>query len=193
MGDVFEVIIREFFANAFVKGDHINCWVRGREFTISRKPIQEVLEIRPTTPDTSLHYDERKEKLKPLVQVLGGQLKKKALHTIEFTPEMRALAYIMIFNLYSVKNLTTLFAPRTVFLYDLFTHKESRLSPPCQKHNEEKFKANSTIPKPHHVSNIKGKGEEATGHTKGSKPLSEVKLTFLDQASVYLKFREMKM
>ena len=118
MGDVFEVIIREFFANAFVKGDRINCWVRGREFTISRKPIQEVLEIRPTTPDTSLHYDERKEKLKPLVQVLGGQLKKKALHTIEFTPKMWALAYIMIFNFYLVKNVTILSSSYMIFNLD---------------------------------------------------------------------------
>ena len=30
----------------------------------------------------------------------------------------------MIFNLNPVKNLTTLLGPRTVFLYDLFTHKE---------------------------------------------------------------------
>ena len=34
------------------------------------------------------------------------------------------MAYIMIFNLYQVKNLTTLSAPRTIFLFDLFTHKE---------------------------------------------------------------------
>ena len=74
--------------------------------------------------NTFLHYDERKEKREPLMQVLGGQLKKKALHMIEFTPEMQALAYIMIFNLYPLTNLTTLSAPRTVFLYDLFTHKE---------------------------------------------------------------------
>ena len=58
------------------------------------------------------------------MQVFGGQLKKKALHTIEFSPKMRALAYIMIFNLYPVKNLTTLSVPRTIFLHDLFTHKE---------------------------------------------------------------------
>ena len=76
------------------------------------------------TLDTSLHYNERKEKLEPLVQVLGGQLKKKSLHTIEFTLEMRTLAYIMIFNLYPVKNLKTLLEPMTIFLYDLFTHKE---------------------------------------------------------------------
>ena len=124
MANVYGCIIREFFANAFVEGDHINCWVRGREFTVLRDSIQELLEIRPMTLDTSLHYDERKEKLEPFVQVLGGQLKKRALHTIKFSIEMRALAYIMIFNLYSVKNLTTLSGPRTVFLHDLFTHKE---------------------------------------------------------------------
>ena len=45
LGDVFEVIIREFFANAFMEGDHINCWVRGREFIVSRESIQEVLKI----------------------------------------------------------------------------------------------------------------------------------------------------
>ena len=46
------------------------------------------------------------------------------MNTIPFSPEMRALAYVMIHNLYSVTNLTTLSAPRTRFLYDLFTHKE---------------------------------------------------------------------
>ena len=123
-GDVYECIIKEFFAYAFLKGDHINCWARGREFIVSRESIQELLKIYPMTPDTSLQYDARKEKLEPFMQVLGGQLKKKALHTINFTPEMRALAYIMIFNLHPVKNLTTLSRPRTIFLDDLFTHKE---------------------------------------------------------------------
>jgi len=120
---VYECIINESFANAFVEGNHINYWVRGREFIVSGESIQKLLEIRLMTSDTSLQYDERKEKLEPLVQV-GGQLKKKALHMIYFTPEMRALAYIMIFNLYLVKNLRTLSGPRTIFLHDIFTHKE---------------------------------------------------------------------
>ena len=97
MDDVFEIIIREFFANAIVEDDHINYWLRGREFSITRESIQDVFEIRPTTPHTYLQYDERREKLEPLVEILGGQLNKKALHTITFTPEMRA--YIVIFNL----------------------------------------------------------------------------------------------
>ena len=76
------------------------------------------------TPHTSLQYDERREKLEPLVEFLGGQLNKKALHTITFTLEMRTLAYIMIFNLYPVRNLMNLSTSRTIFLFDLFTYKE---------------------------------------------------------------------
>ena len=76
------------------------------------------------TPHTSLQYDERREKLGSIVEVLGGQINKKALHNIPFTPETRTLAYIMIFNLYLVRNLTNLSAPRFIFLFDLFTHKE---------------------------------------------------------------------
>ena len=37
---------------------------------------------------------------------------------------MRTLAHVMINNLYPITNLMTLSAPRTIFLYDLFTHKK---------------------------------------------------------------------
>ena len=165
MANVYGCIIREFFANAFVEGDHINCWVRGREFTVLRDSIQEFLEIRPMNPDTSLHYDERKEKLEPLVQVLGGQLKKRALHTIKFSIEMRALAYIMIFNLYPVKNLTIVSGPRTVFLHDLFTHKEIdicghiyHLFVKCIK----KRKSRLTLPFPSLVMSLQGRPKAPT-------------------------------
>ncbi|KAL0010962.1 hypothetical protein SO802_006070 [Lithocarpus litseifolius] len=46
------------------------------------------------------------------------------MNTIPFNLEMRTLAYVMIHNLYPVTHLTTLSDPRTIFLYDLFTHKE---------------------------------------------------------------------
>ena len=59
-----------------------------------------------------------------MVDLLGGSLKKKSMYTIPFNLEMRILGYIMIHNLYPVMNLTTLAAPRTTFLYDLFTHKK---------------------------------------------------------------------
>ena len=56
--------------------------------------------------------------------ILGGTLKKSSMNTIPFSLEMRTLAYVMIHNLYPITNLTMLSAPRTIFLYDLFTHKE---------------------------------------------------------------------
>ena len=66
----------------------------------------------------------RLDSLKPMGDLLGGSLKKKSMNTIPFNAKMRTLAYIMIRNLYSVTNLTTLSRPRTMFLYDFYTHKE---------------------------------------------------------------------
>ena len=59
-----------------------------------------------------------------MVMLLGGSLNKKSMKTIPFKVEMRTLAYVMIHNLYPVTNLNSLSAPRTIFLYDLYTHKE---------------------------------------------------------------------
>ncbi|KAL0015516.1 hypothetical protein SO802_002585 [Lithocarpus litseifolius] len=72
-----------------------------------------------------MQYNDRLESIEEMVTILGGTLKKKkSMNTIPFNPEMRTLAYVMIHNLYPVTNLTTLSAPRTIFLYNLFTHKE---------------------------------------------------------------------
>ena len=46
-GVVYSEIIKEFFSNASVDGDHINCWVRHKEFVITRESIQEFFEVRP--------------------------------------------------------------------------------------------------------------------------------------------------
>ena len=122
---VFDEIIREFFSNAIVEGDRINCWVQQKEFFITRDSIQEFLEIRPPSQQISIQYNDRLDSIEPMVSLLGGTLKKKnSMNTIPFNPEMRTLAYIMIHKLYPVINLTTLAAPRTTFLYDIFTHKE---------------------------------------------------------------------
>ena len=91
---------------------------------MTRESIQELLEVHPPTQQSYIHYDDRLDSLVPIVEILGGDLKKKALNTISFTPEMRTLAYIMLYNLYLVKNLTTLSGPRAIFLLDLFTYKE---------------------------------------------------------------------
>ena len=55
-GNVYAEIIREFFSNFIVDGDHINCWVRHKEFVITRDSIQEFLEVRPPSQPITVHY-----------------------------------------------------------------------------------------------------------------------------------------
>ena len=44
---VYSEIIREFFSNAAIDGDRIECWVRHKEFVITREIIQYFLAVRP--------------------------------------------------------------------------------------------------------------------------------------------------
>ena len=121
---VYSDIIREFFSNATIDGDRIECWVRHKEFVITREIIQDFLEVRPPSQPIEVQYEDRLGSTDEMIRTLGGIPKKSSMNTIQFSPKMRALAYVMIHNLYPVTNLTTLFAPRTRFFYDLFTHKE---------------------------------------------------------------------
>ena len=121
---VYSEIIKEFFSDASVEGDHMDCWVRHKKFVITRESIQEFLEIRPPLQPITVQYEDRLDSIEEMVLTLGGTLKKTSLNTIPFSSEMRTLAHMMINNLYSITNLTTLSAPRTIFLYNLFTHKE---------------------------------------------------------------------
>ena len=40
---VCEPLIREFYANAIIKEDELNFWIRGREFTLDAHDIDDVL------------------------------------------------------------------------------------------------------------------------------------------------------
>ena len=123
-GVVYSEIIKEFFSNAIVNEDCIEGWVRHKEFQITRESIQDFLETRPPSQQITVAYEDRMGSTDEMIKLLGGEPKKSSMNTIKFSPEMRTLSYVMIHNLYPVTNLTTLSAPRTRFLFDLFTHKE---------------------------------------------------------------------
>ena len=91
---------------------------------ITREIIQDFLEVRPPSQPIEVQYEDRLGSTEEMIRALNGTPKKSSINTIPFSPEMRTLAHVMIHNLYPVTNLTTLFAPRTRFLYDLFTHLE---------------------------------------------------------------------
>ena len=98
--------------------------MRHKEFVITRDSIQEYLEIHSPSQPISIQYEDKLGSTANMVEILGGTSKKSSMNTIPFSPEMRALAYVIIHNLYLVTNLTTLSAGRTNFLYDLFTYQE---------------------------------------------------------------------
>ena len=121
---VYSEILREFFSNAAIDRDRIECWVRHKEFVITREIIHDFLEVCPPSQPFTIQYEDRLDSTKEMIRILGGAPKKSSMNTIPFSSEMRALAYVMIHNLYLVTNLTTLSTLRTRFLYDLFAHKE---------------------------------------------------------------------
>ena len=124
VGVVYLEIIKDFFSNASVEGDHIDCWVRHKEFVITKDSIQEFLEICPPSQPITVQYEDRLDSIEEVVLTLGGTLRKTSMNTIPFSLKTRTLVHVMIHNLYPVTNHTTLSAPRAIFLYDLFTHKE---------------------------------------------------------------------
>ena len=117
-GVVYSKIIKKFFSNASVDRNHINYWVRHKEFVITRESIQEFLEVHPPSQLITVQYDDRLESIEEMVRILGGTLNKKSMNTIPFNLEMRTLAYVMIHNLYLVTNLTTLSVPRRLTFVD---------------------------------------------------------------------------
>ena len=50
---------------------------------------------------------------------IGGYREGKCLNTTSFPPDLRCLAYIMMFNLYLVKKLSTINNARAIFLMEL--------------------------------------------------------------------------
>ena len=54
VGIVYSEIIKEFFSNAAVDEDRIECWVRHKEFVITREIIQDFLEIPPPSQPISV-------------------------------------------------------------------------------------------------------------------------------------------
>ena len=118
--DVHHILVWKFFSNAIMEGNHLNCWVKGKEFIVSAMSIQKFLQIRLVILESSLPYDKRTTPVLVIVPVLGGEQLKKCLLTTIFSLDMRTLEYIMLFNLFPVRNLTNLSQTRAFFLHDLF-------------------------------------------------------------------------
>ena len=69
--------------------------------------------------DDFIPYKDRMVSIETVQDNIGGAREGKCLNTITFAPDLRCLAYIMMFNLYSVRKLTTINNARAIFLMEL--------------------------------------------------------------------------
>ena len=115
---VIEPLIKEFYANAVLREDEINCWIRGHEFNIDLEDINEVLGFEELDHDFT-HYKDRMLSIETVQSHIGGVREGRCLNTTAFSPDLRCLTLIMMFNLYLVKKMTTINNAKAIFLMEL--------------------------------------------------------------------------
>ena len=116
---VYDPLIREFYANAVLREHEINCWIRGKEFTIDVDDIDDVLGFEGMDDHDFTHYKDRMLSLETVQTYIGGVREGRCLNTAAFLADMRCLTVIMMFNLYLVKKLTIINSARAIFLMEL--------------------------------------------------------------------------
>ena len=123
--DPIDELIKEFYSNARFTGVELQCWVRGKEFTITPDYIAQLLHItRPANVDKS-SYNDRLPAVTDILRILGDEYEVSAkgtsIGTAKFKPELKTLTFIMFFNLYPLSNTGFINLGRAQFLCDLIT------------------------------------------------------------------------
>ena len=111
-------MIREFYANVSLKDDHIECWVRGCAFILDLDVINALLELGEQDHEGFIPFKDRMVSLESMQLYLGGYKEGRCLKKTLFPLDLRCLAYIMMFNLYLVRKLTTINNARAIFLME---------------------------------------------------------------------------
>ena len=116
---ICEPLIREFYANASLKGEHIQCWVRGPSFTLDTEDIDAMLGLEEHDHEGFTPFKDRMLSLESMQLRISGHREGRSLNMTYFPLDSRCLAYIMMFNLYLVKKLSTINNARAIFLMEL--------------------------------------------------------------------------
>ena len=116
---VCDPLIKKFYANAMLREHEINCWIRGKEFTIDVDDIDDVLGFEGMDDHFFTHYKDRMLSLETVQTHISGVKEGRCLNTAAFPADIRCLTVIMMFNLYLVKKLTTINNAKAIFLMEL--------------------------------------------------------------------------
>ena len=121
--DPVNELVKEFYSNARYTGVELQCWVRGKEFTINPDYIAKLLRITQPTNANRSPYDDRQPAVSDILRILGEEhevsTKGTSIRTVKFKPELKTLTFIMFFNLYPLSNTGFINLGRAQFLCDL--------------------------------------------------------------------------
>ena len=115
---VCEPLIKEFYANVVLREDELNCWIRGKEFTIDASDIDNVLGLEGLDDHDFTNYKDRMLSIETVQSRIGGAREGRCLNTTAFPADMRCLTTIMMFNLYLMRKLTTINNARAIFSWN---------------------------------------------------------------------------
>jgi len=113
---ICDPLIKYFYANASLKEKHIECWVRGHAFTLD---IDSILGLEEQNHEGFTPFKDRMLSLESMQLRIGGHREGRSLNTTLFPLNLRCPIYIMMFNLYPVKTLSTINNARAIFLVEL--------------------------------------------------------------------------
>ena len=105
---VCEPLIREFYGNAILRNNYLDCWVRGHEFTLEMGDIDGVLRHGDLDQEEFTLFKEKMLSMETVQSRIGATREGKCLNTTTFPSNLRCLTYIMLFNLYLVRKMTTI-------------------------------------------------------------------------------------
>ena len=115
--------MKEFYANAIVKGEELKCWVHGKTFFVTPAYLTEILHINRPMLRNPLVYDDLYPEEDLLREALGKDLEfspnGNSINVSSLSPELRVLTIIMFHNLYLLSSTGYMNLGRALFLHNL--------------------------------------------------------------------------
>ena len=128
LDDAYKNLVKEFYANAIVKGEELKCWVRGKSFSVTPVYLADILHINEPMFTKPPIYDELNPDQEVLRETLRDNLEfssnGKSVSVASLSPKLRLLTIIMLSNLYPLSSTGYMNLGRVLFLNDLITDKE---------------------------------------------------------------------
>ena len=106
--EIYEEIVKGFYANAIYEGDELKCWVRGKDFMVTPSYLAIILNINwpvfrklPVYDDLDPKADLFRETFKENLEFSPNG---KSISVSSLSPELKLLTTIMFHNLYPLSS-----------------------------------------------------------------------------------------